>query len=282
MEVISSISEIQNLTRRLQRDGKKIGFVPTMGYLHEGHLSLIDLIRDQSDFIILSIFVNPTQFGVGEDLEKYPRDRERDLQLCRDRKVDYIFAPDAAEMYLPDASTYISEEDVSTGLCGQARPTHFKGVTTICAKLFNLCRPAYVAFGQKDAQQVMVIKRMIRDLHFPIELVIGPTIREPDGLAMSSRNSYLNDKQRTDALLLHKALQAGRILVDQKGVRNVDRVKAELMNVLQDASSLRINYAEVVNRETMKVENEIEMGRSMLVVAAWVDTIRLIDNMPLG
>lgn len=282
MEVISSISEIQNLTRRLERDGKKIGFVPTMGYLHEGHLSLIDLIRDQSDFIILSIFVNPTQFGLGEDLEKYPRDRERDLQLCRDRKVDYIFAPDAAEMYLHDASTYVSEEDVSTGLCGQARPTHFKGVTTICAKLFNLCRPAYVAFGQKDAQQVMVIKRMIRDLHFPIELVIGPTIREPDGLAMSSRNSYLNDKQRTDALLLHKALQAGRILVDQKGVRNVDRVKAELMNVLQDASSLRVNYAEVVNRETMKVENEIEMGRSMLVVAAWVDTIRLIDNMPLG
>ena len=282
MEVISSISEIQNLTRRLERDGKKIGFVPTMGYLHEGHLSLIDLIRDQSDFIILSIFVNPTQFGVGEDLEKYPRDRERDLQLCRDRKVDYIFAPDASEMYLPDASTYVSEEDVSTGLCGQARPTHFKGVTTICAKLFNLCRPAYVAFGQKDAQQVMVIKRMIRDLHFPIELVIGPTIREPDGLAMSSRNSYLNDKQRTDALLLHKALQAGRILVNQKGVRNVDRVKAELMNVLQDASSLRVNYAEVVNRETMKAENEIEMGRSMLVVAVWVDSIRLIDNMPLG
>ena len=138
------------------------------------------------------------------------------------------------------------------------------------------------AFGQKDAQQVMVIKRMIRDLHFPIEVVIGPTIREADGLAMSSRNSYLNDKQRKDALLLHEALQAGRSLVDEKGVRNVDRVKAELMHVLQNGGSLRVNYAEVVNRETMKSEAKIEIGRSMLVVAAWVDTIRLIDNMPLG
>lgn len=281
MEVISSITEIQKLSLRLEREGKKIGLVPTMGYLHEGHLSLIDLIRDRSDIIILSIFVNPTQFGVGEDLEKYPRDREHDLKLCRDRKVDYIFAPDAGEIYLSDASTYVSEEGVSSGLCGKARPTHFKGVTTICAKLFNLCRPAYVAFGQKDAQQSVVIKRMIRDLHFPIKVVIGATIREPDGLAMSSRNLYLNEKQRRAALLLHQALRAGQVLVDEKGVRNVDRVKAELMNVLQNGSSLRVNYAEVVNRETMKLENEIETGRSMLVVAAWVDTIRLIDNMPL-
>ena len=282
MEVISSISEIQKLTLRLEKEGKKIGFVPTMGYLHEGHLSLIDLISDRSDIIIVSIFVNPTQFGVGEDLKKYPRNRDRDLQLCRDRKVDYIFAPETDEIYFSDSTTYVSEEGVSSGLCGEARPTHFKGVTTICAKLFNLCRPAYVAFGQKDAQQVMVIKRMIRDLHFPIEVVIGPTIREADGLAMSSRNSYLNDKQRKDALLLHEALQAGRSLVDEKGVRNVDRVKAELMHVLQNGGSLRVNYAEVVNRETMKSEAKIEIGRSMLVVAAWVDTIRLIDNMPLG
>ena len=281
MEIISSISEIQHLTLQLEKEGKKIGFVPTMGFLHEGHLSLIDLIRERSDVVILSIFVNPTQFGVGEDLEKYPRDQERDLELCRDRKVDYVFAPETDDIYLPDATTFVSEEGVSAGLCGQARPTHFKGVTTICAKLFNLCRPTFVALGQKDAQQVVVLKRMIRDLHFPTEVVIGPTIREDDGLAMSSRNSYLNEKQRSDALLLNQALQAGRALVEEKGVRNVDRVKAELMNVLRNGSSLRVNYAEVVDCETMKPETEIEIGRSMLVVAVWVDSIRLIDNMPL-
>lgn len=281
MEVISNISEIQHLSLKFEREGKKIGFVPTMGYLHEGHLSLINLIRDRSDVVILSIFVNPTQFGVGEDLNEYPRDQERDLELCRDRKVDYVFAPETDEIYLPDATTFVSEEGVSSGLCGQTRPTHFKGVTTICAKLFNLCRPTYVALGQKDAQQVVVIKRMIRDLHFPIEVVIGPTIREPDGLAMSSRNAYLNPKQRSDALLLNKALEAGKALVDQKGVRNVDRIKAELINVLRNGSSLRVNYAEVVDSETMKPDTEIELGRSMLVVAVWVDSIRLIDNMPL-
>ena len=281
MEVISNISEIQHLSLKFEREGKKIGFVPTMGYLHEGHLSLINLIRDRSDVVILSIFVNPTQFGVGEDLNEYPRDQERDLELCRDRKVDYVFAPETDEIYLPDATTFVSEEGVSAGLCGQARPTHFKGVTTICAKLFNLCRPTYVALGQKDAQQVVVIKRMIRDLHFPIEVVIGPTIREPDGLAMSSRNAYLNPKQRSDALLLNKALEAGKALVDQKGVRNVDRIKAELINVLRNGSSFRVNYAEVVDSETMKPDTEIELGRSMLVVAVWVDSIRLIDNMPL-
>lgn len=282
MEVLSTVSEIQALSLGLQKEGKTIGFVPTMGYLHQGHLSLIDLIRERSDVLILSIFVNPTQFGLGEDLEKYPRDWERDLQLCRERKVDYVFAPNTDEVYLADASTFVSEEGVSSGLCGQARPTHFRGVTTICAKLFNLCRPTYLALGQKDAQQVVVLKRMIRDLHFPIEVVIGPTIREADGLALSSRNSYLNEKQRADALLLHRALEAGRRLVDEKGVRSVDRVKAEVMNILRNGSFIRVNYAEVVDRETMEVEAEIELGRSMLVVAAWVDTIRLIDNMPLN
>jgi len=282
MEVITSIEEIQELALRLEKEGKKIGFVPTMGYLHEGHLSLIDLIRERSDVLILSIFVNPTQFGAGEDLEKYPRDMERDLALCRERKVDYIFAPQTDDIYPEGASTYVSEEGVSRGLCGETRPTHFKGVTTICAKLFNLVRPAYVALGQKDAQQVVVLKRMIRDLHFPIEVVIGPTLREPDGLAMSSRNSYLNDRQRQDALLIHQALLAGKRLVDEKGIRNVDRVKAELMTVLRSGSFVRINYAEVVDRENMKPEKEIELGRSMLVIAVWVDNIRLIDNMSLG
>ena len=281
MEVISTISEIQALSLSLQKEGKTIGFVPTMGYLHEGHLSLIDLIRERSDALIVSIFVNPIQFGLGEDLEKYPRNKERDLQLCSERKVDYVFAPSTDEVYLADASTYVSEEGVSSGMCGQARPRHFKGVTTICAKLFNLCRPTYLALGQKDAQQVVVLKRMIRDLHFPIQVVVGPTIREKDGLAMSSRNAYLNEKQRADALLLNQALHAGRKLVVEKGVRNVDRVKAELINVLRTGSFMRVNYAEVVDRESMNLESEIVIGRSMLVVAVWIDTIRLIDNLPL-
>lgn len=282
MRIISSPQEMQTQALAWGKAGVKVGFVPTMGYLHEGHLSLIDLIREQSDQLIVSIFVNPTQFGVGEDLEKYPRDMERDLALCESRKVDLVFAPSIEDIYPPDASTFVGEEMVSTSLCGQTRPTHFKGVTTICAKLFNLCRPQWVALGQKDAQQVVVIKRMIRDLHLPIEVVIGPTLREPDGLAMSSRNTYLNERQRKDALLINQSLLAGESLVKEKGVRNVDRVKAEVMTVLREGSFLRVNYAEVVNRETMELENEIEPGRSMLVVAAWVDSIRLIDNRLLG
>ena len=282
MRIISSPQEMQTQALAWEKAGVKVGFVPTMGYLHEGHLSLIDLIREQSDQLIVSIFVNPTQFGVGEDLEKYPRDMERDLALCESRKVDLVFAPSIEDIYPPDASTFVGEEKVSSGLCGQARPTHFKGVTTICAKLFNLCRPQWVALGQKDAQQVVVLKRMIRDLHLPIEVVIGPTLREPDGLAMSSRNTYLNERQRKDALLINQSLLAGESLVKEKGVRNVDRVKAEVMAVLREGSLLRVNYAEVVNRETMELENEIEPGRSMLVVAAWVDSIRLIDNRLLG
>ena len=282
MRIISSPQEMQTQALAWEKAGVKVGFVPTMGYLHEGHLSLIDLIREQSDQLIVSIFVNPTQFGVGEDLEKYPRDMERDLALCESRKVDLVFAPSIEDIYSPDASTFVGEEKVSSGLCGQARPTHFKGVTTICAKLFNLCRPQWVALGQKDAQQVVVLKRMIRDLHLPIEVVIGPTLREPDGLAMSSRNTYLNERQRKDALLINQSLLAGESLVKEKGVRNVDRVKAEVMTVLREGSLLRVNYAEVVNRETMELENEIEPGRSMLVVAAWVDSIRLIDNRLLG
>ncbi len=282
MEVISSVEEMQALSRRLEREGRRIGFVPTMGFLHEGHLSLVDLIRSRVEVVVLSVFVNPTQFAVGEDLEKYPRDLEGDLRLCRERKVDFVFTPNPADIYGADASTYVSEEKVSAGLCGQARPTHFKGVSTICAKLFNICRPSCVALGQKDAQQVVVLKRMIRDLHFPIEVLVGATVREPDGLAMSSRNSYLNDKQRVDALLLSKALEAGKRLVDEKGVRNVDRVKAELMTTLRTGSFIRVNYAEVVDRETMELESEIKIGRSMLVVAAWVDEVRLIDNLFLG
>ena len=281
MEVISCLSEMQKSSLQWEREGKKIGFVPTMGSLHQGHLSLIDLVRDQSDLVILSIFVNPTQFAEGEDLEKYPRDLERDLQLCKEHEVDFVFTPRMEDIYKENASTYIVEKSVSEKLCGQFRPSHFKGVTTICAKLFNLCRPTFVALGQKDAQQVSVLKRMIEDLHFPIEVIVGPIVRESDGLAMSSRNVYLNDTQREDARLIFQALITVKKLVDEEKTRKVDRVKEELMRILQQGNSVRVDYAEVVNRNTMEIEEGIISEESLLVVAVWVDSIRLIDNMNL-
>ena len=279
MEVIRSVSEMQARALALKREGKAIGFVPTMGFFHEGHLSLVDLLREQCDILLLSIYVNPTQFGAGEDFDKYPRDLDRDLQMARERGVDLVFQPDSAEVYEADASTYVLEDIVGKGLCGNARPNHFRGVATVCAKLFNICQPDKVALGQKDAQQVVVLKRMIRDLHFPIEVVVGPILREPDGLAMSSRNTYLQPKQREEALLIFQALEAARILVGEKGSRNVDRVKGEVLSVLQSRRFLRVNYVEVVNRETMLSEKEIVPGRSLLAVAAWVDQVRLIDNL---
>lgn len=282
MEVISCLSEMQKSSLQWEREGKKIGFVPTMGSLHQGHLSLIDLVRDQSDLVILSIFVNPTQFAEGEDLEKYPRDLERDLQLCKEHEVDFVFTPRMEDIYKENASTYIVEKSVSEKLCGQFRPSHFKGVTTICAKLFNLCRPTFVALGQKDAQQVSVLKRMIEDLHFPIEVIVGPIVRESDGLAMSSRNVYLNDTQREDARLIFQALITVKKLVDEEKTRKVDRVKEELMRILQQGNSVRVDYAEVVNRNTMEIEERSISEESLLVVAVWVDSIRLIDNMGLS
>ena len=269
---------MQTRAMALKKEGKSIGFVPTMGSLHAGHLSLVDLIKEQCDVLILSIYVNPTQFGVGEDFEKYPRNLDKDLEMCESRGVNLVFAPESAEIYDTDASTFVIEESVGKGLCGNARPNHFRGVATVCAKLFNLCQPDKVALGQKDAQQVVVLKRMIRDLHFPIEVVVGPILREPDGLAMSSRNAYLEPKQRENALLIFKSLEAARKVVEEKGSNNVDRVKAEAMNVLTSGRFLRVNYVEVVNRETMRPETEVVAGRSLLAVAVWVDQVRLIDN----
>jgi pantoate--beta-alanine ligase len=279
MEVIRSAADMQARALGLRKEGKTIGFVPTMGSLHHGHLSLIELIRGKCDILLLSIYVNPTQFGVGEDYEKYPRNLDQDLELCQGRGVDLVFSPESSEIYAQDASTHVLEDVVGKGLCGTVRPQHFRGVATVCAKLFNLCQPSMVALGQKDAQQVVVLKRMIRDLHFPIEVMVGPILRDADGLAMSSRNAYLEPKQREDALLVYQALQAARKLVEEKGSRNVDRVKAETANILKGGRFLRVNYVEVVDRETMRPETEIVPGRSLLAVAVWVDQVRLIDNL---
>ena len=280
MQIIHSIDEMQCLSEKLMQGGSKIGLVPTMGYLHEGHLSLVDLLKEQTDTVILSIFVNPIQFGKGEDLEKYPRDLDGDMKLCQERGVDVVFIPAGEEIYRDGHSTLIREEKVSQGLCGKTRPSHFQGVTTICAKLFNICQPHSVALGQKDAQQVVVLKRMIMDLNFPIEVVVGDIFREKDGLAMSSRNSYLTSEQRSDALFINRSLRAGQELVGQ-GTVNAESITQAVISTLRQAQSIRLDYVEVVDRNTMELEQEIIPNQSIIVLAVWIGKIRLIDNLIL-
>lgn len=277
MQIIHSVDEMQVLSQQLRSDSKSIGLVPTMGYLHEGHLSLVDLVKDKVDCTIVSIFVNPTQFSEGEDLDKYPSNLEHDIELCRERGVSFVFVPEVTGMYLDNFSTSIEEQRISTVLCGASRPTHFRGVTLVCAKLFNICQPRIVVLGQKDAQQVVVLKRMIKDLNFPIEVLVGEIFREQDGLAMSSRNSYLSCEQRKDALLLSKSLQIGQDLVD-KGLSDSSKIKEAVLSFLENGECVQLDYVEIVNRHTMDDEKEIVREQSILVVAAWVDKVRLIDN----
>jgi len=277
MQIIHSVDEMQVLSQQLKEESKSIGLVPTMGYLHEGHLSLVDLVKDKVDCTIVSIFVNPTQFSKGEDLDKYPRNLEHDIELCRERGASFVFVPEVTGMYLDNFSTSIEEQKISTVLCGASRPTHFRGVTLVCAKLFNICQPSIVVLGQKDAQQVVVLKRMIKDLNFPIEVLVGEIFREQDGLAMSSRNSYLTCEQRKDALLLSQSLQVGQDLVNN-GFSDSSKIKEAVLSILENGKCVQPDYVEIVNRHTMEDEKEIVREQSILVVAAWVDKVRLIDN----
>jgi pantoate--beta-alanine ligase len=277
MEIIHSISKMQSLCSSLRTEGLRIGFVPTMGALHEGHLSLVDLIKERVDILVLSIFVNPTQFGHNEDLYKYPRDLEQDKMLCINRNVDYIFAPSTEEMYQSNYSTKISENLLSIGLCGSSRPDHFSGVALVCAKLFNICQPSVVAFGQKDAQQVAVIKRMVRDLNFQIDVLVGPIIREYDGLAMSSRNRYLSVEHRETALFLNRSLQRGKQLFTE-GTTDARKITNEIKSDLSRVDGLELDYVEIVNRENLVAELDVKAKQSICVVAVWVNRVRLIDN----
>lgn len=277
MEIIHSISKMQSLCSSLRTEGLRIGFVPTMGALHEGHLSLVDLIKERVDILVLSIYVNPTQFGHNEDLDKYPRDLDQDKTLCIDRNVDYIFAPSTEEMYQSNYSTKISENSLSIGLCGSSRPDHFSGVALVCAKLFNICQPSVVAFGQKDAQQVAVIKRMVRDLNFQIDVLVGPIIREYDGLAMSSRNRYLSVENREKALSLNRSLQRGKQLFTE-GTTDARKITNEIKSDLSRVDGLELDYVEIVNRENLVAELDVKTKQSICVVAAWVNKVRLIDN----
>jgi pantoate--beta-alanine ligase len=278
MQTITSVSEMQSLSEQLRTQGKRIGLVPTMGALHEGHLSLVKIAAESADIVVVSIFVNPTQFGPSEDFTKYPRPLESDLAACEAAGVDYVFAPEAPEMYPKGYSTYVVEEHIAKPLEGASRPSHFRGVTTVVAKLFNVVRPHFSVFGQKDAQQVAVINKMVNDLNFGVEVIVAPTLREVDGLAMSSRNRYLTNTQRVEALVLSRALRKASEMV-AAGERRVDRLIAEATHLIAEHRRVRVIYVSIVDRLTMEaVKGEITPGQSVMAIAAWVDEVRLIDN----
>lgn len=277
MQIIRGTGEMRSQSDALRREGRRIVLVPTMGSLHEGHLSLIRIAREHGDVVVVSIFVNPTQFGPNEDYNKYPRDAERDLELCRQEQVDIVFMPEASSIYSKSFSTFIDEGELGKGLCGISRPHHFRGVCTIVAKLFNLVGPHVAVFGQKDAQQHAILRKMVKDLDFPVEMVIGPIVREADGLAMSSRNRYLQGAQRVDALTIYKALSEAQRMV-KEGQRNVDRVLAEITHILSSCRRIRVIYVAIVHPDTMQPMKEIVLGQTLICVAVWVDEVRLIDN----
>jgi pantoate--beta-alanine ligase len=280
MQTIQSVNEMQSHAIGLRSSGRLIGLVPTMGCLHEGHLSLIDIAKEKADKVIVSIFVNPTQFGPSEDYEKYPRVLEADVEKCRERGADIVFNPSVEGMYPQGYSTYVNEERISSGLCGISRPQHFRGVTTVCMKLFNIARPDFAIFGQKDAQQCAVIRKMVADLNIPTEIVTAPIYRDADGMATSSRNAYLTDTQREEARNISKSLQIAKQMVDS-GTRSVDRVVAEVTHHLANSRRIRVIYVQIVDRVNMEPAREILPGKQILCVAAWADQTRLIDNLEI-
>jgi pantoate--beta-alanine ligase len=280
MQKVTSVSAMQQLAETFRAEKKTIALVPTMGALHDGHLSLIAKAAEQADLVVVSIFVNPTQFGPSEDFSKYPRDLERDLALCEQAGADLVFAPPVEEIYPKGYSTYVTEEFVAKPLEGASRPTHFRGVTTVVAKLFNIVRPHCAVFGQKDAQQVAVLMKMVEDLNFPVQIVVAETLREDGGLAMSSRNRYLTSGQRGEALAIQDALKFAQQMV-AKGELRADRLIAEATHILSQKRRVRVIYIAVVDRRTMEPMREVVAGRSLLAIAAWVDEVRLIDNVVL-
>jgi pantoate--beta-alanine ligase len=276
MQLAETIQAVRHLVKSARQQGKRIGFVPTMGAFHIGHVALIDEAAKQCDFVIVSIFVNPTQFGPGEDFEKYPRPLENDLDICRDRDVDVVFVPTAEEMYPQEILTWVNVEKLTENLCGRFRPGHFSGVATVCAKLFNIVCPDAAFFGQKDAQQAVVIQRMVADLNMPLEIVLCPTVRDSDGLALSSRNQYLSSGQRQDATYIYKSLQKAQELI-AGGQRNVQAVVAQMKDVLNQPGTIKVQYVSIVNADSLKELQEVD-GKVLIAVAAKIGRTRLIDN----
>ena len=280
MQIISSCREMQKLADDLRAGGKTIGLVPTMGYLHEGHLSLMRKSRQENDVSLISIYVNPTQFGRGEDFTTYPRDMEGDAQKAKSAGVDYIFAPANEDMYPAGYSTFVEVGELTEGLCGASRPGHFRGVTTVVAKLFNICKPHRAYFGQKDAQQAQVIRRMAADLNFDMEVVVMPIVREADGLAMSSRNVYLSPEERRAALSLSHSLKWAQERYHQ-GERSADLLVQGIKKIIEKEKMGAVDYVDIVDADTLKEVGQIE--RPVLVaLAVKYGKARLIDNCILG
>jgi pantoate--beta-alanine ligase len=276
---ISSAAEMTALSKEARRSGKRIGLVPTMGALHEGHLSLVRSARSQSDVVAVSIFVNPAQFGPKEDFSKYPRTLEKDSALLQAEKVDFAFCPSVEEMYPQGSSTWVTVEGLSEKLDGRSRPGHFRGVTTVVAKLFNIVQPDLAFFGQKDAAQAAIIRKLVRDLDFDVRIVVCPIMREKDGLAMSSRNAYLNPEQRKWATVLYRSLTRVQTLADQ-GESNSARLIVTGKQVMAEKPNVRLDYFEIVNWETLDPVPDISKG-ALVAVAAYVGETRLIDNVML-
>jgi pantoate--beta-alanine ligase len=279
MRTCTTIEDMRSACRAARRQNRRLGLVPTMGALHEGHLSLVRAANARCDVVAVSIFVNPAQFGPNEDLAKYPRTFERDCDLLAKENVDLIFAPSVEEMYPRGAVTWVTVEELSNRLDGRSRPGHFRGVTTVVSKLFHIIEPDVAFFGQKDAAQVAIVRRMVRDLDIPVEIVACPTVREPDGLAMSSRNAYLNPEQRKQALVLHRSLMRVQKLAVE-GERNAAKLIAAAHDEFASDPSVRIDYFEIVNTDRLDPVEDVSKG-ALVAVAAYIGTTRLIDNILL-
>ncbi|MFA5144965.1 MAG: pantoate--beta-alanine ligase [Candidatus Omnitrophota bacterium] len=276
MRVIRKIKNIRREINKVKAGKKTIGFVPTMGALHEGHLSLIRQARADNDYAIVSIFVNPVQFGPKEDFKKYPRNLPRDAALCRKEGVDIIFYPDIKEMYTGDFKAYVDVQGLSGVLCGLSRPGHFKGVATVVAKLFNIISPDIAYFGRKDAQQAVIIKKMTEDLNFPVKVKVMPIVRQKDGLAMSSRNTYLSKKERKDALVLPESLGLAKDLI-YRGIKDPGKVIRGMKQLIQGKGSIRIDYISILDFDTLKPVKKI-IDNCLIALAVRIGKTRLIDN----
>jgi pantoate--beta-alanine ligase len=276
MKLIRSIKKMHEFSKKAHLKGKTIGFVPTMGYLHEGHLSLIKKARKENDFVVVSIFVNPIQFGPKEDFKRYPRDLRRDMKLAKQIGTDIIFYPNVKDMYPKGFKTYVNVEELSDKLCGKFRPGHFKGVATVVTKLFNIVCPDIAYFGQKDAQQAIIIKRMVKDLNIPVKIKVLPIIREKDGLAMSSRNVYLNDKERRDALVLYQALNLAKDLI-KSGITDTDKIIKKMRKLINKKENAKIDYISIVDMDDLNPIKKIS-NKCLIALAVWIGKTRLIDN----
>lgn len=277
MEIVRRVSRCRELCGQFRRAGHRVGLVPTMGALHAGHLALIRKAREIADRVVVSIFVNPMQFGPKEDFRRYPRPVTEDVEACREAGVDLVFHPEVAEIYPKDFSTAVVVETLTEGMCGQSRPGHFRGVTTVVAKLLNIVLPDVAVFGQKDAQQAVVVGRMIRDLNMATELVVVPTVREADGLAVSSRNQYLSDKERVAATVLHRALQQAETLVGA-GERSATKIETAMRAVLQSEPLARVEYISLTDAGDLRPLKSLQ-GKVLIALAVVIGKTRLIDNL---